>query len=91
MLTVADASMHKLLEEREAALKSQVQGQMTALADDAKDKVAQEAKAVQEAHDALSAALAAHQVSLPPRIPPASVQMQGATRVSARACLSAPW
>ena len=63
MLTVADASMHKLLEEREAALKSQVQGQMTALADDAKDKVAQEAKAVQEAHDALSAALAAHQAA----------------------------
>ncbi len=90
MLAVADASMHKLLAEREAALKLQVEGQMTALADDAKDKVAQEAKAVQEAHDALSAALAAHQVSLSPRFPPASVRARGAVRVSVCAWLWAP-
>lgn len=62
-LAAADASMQKLVEEREAALKNEVQGQMTALADDAKDSVAQEAKTLAEAHDALAAALAAHEAA----------------------------
>jgi hypothetical protein len=62
--------MQKELAAREAALKKQVEGQMTALALGAMDRVKREAKAVKEAHDALAAALAAHQVEPLPRIPP---------------------
>ncbi len=68
MLAAADASMQKELAAREAALKKQVEGQMTALALGAMNRVKSEAKAVKEAHDALAAALAAHQVEPPPRI-----------------------
>lgn len=68
MLAAADASMQKELAAREAALKKHVEGQMTLLARDAMDRVKREAKAVKEAHLALAAALAAHQVEPAPRI-----------------------
>ena len=61
-LEAADASMQELLGQREASLKAEVEGQVKAASDDAVAKLNAEATAVKQAHDALAAALAAHQV-----------------------------